>query len=114
LIILPILVIYRKYYGTRAMLVILGTFYVSMVAAGYAVELLFGLLGITPTERNATVLEPSISWNYTTVLNIAFLALAAALLWRFFRTGGRAMLAMMGGSPDDHGGGHEQHAHHAH
>ena len=113
LIILPILVIYRKYYGTRTMLVVLGTFYVSMVAAGYAVEVLFGLLGITPTERNATVLEPSISWNYTTFLNIAFLVVAAALLWRFFRTGGREMLAMMGGSPDDHGG-HDEHAHHAH
>jgi uncharacterized protein len=113
LIILPILVIYRKYYGTRVMLVVLGTFYVSMVAAGYAVEVLFGLLGITPTERDATVLEPSISWNYTTFLNIAFLAVAAALLWRFFRTGGREMLAMMGGSPDDHGG-RDEHAHHAH
>jgi uncharacterized protein len=115
LIILPILVIYRKYYGTRMMLVVLGTFYVSMVAAGYAVELLFGLLGITPTERDATVLEPSISWNYTTVLNIVFLVVAAGLLWRFLRTGGREMLAMMGGSPDDHDdGGHDHHAHHAH
>ena len=114
LIIVPILVIYRKYYGTRVMLVVLGTFYVSMVTAGYAVELLFALLGITPTERDATVLEPSISWNYTTFLNIAFLAIAAALLWRFFRTGGRQMLAMMGGAPDDHGGDPEHHPHHAH
>src|SRR5262249_19171125 len=95
LIIVPILVIYRKYYGTRTMPVVLGTFYVSMVVAGYAVELLFALLHITPTERNATVLEPSITWNYTTVLNIVFLLVAAALLWRFFRTGGRAMLSMM-------------------
>jgi uncharacterized protein len=114
LIIVPILVIYRKYYGTRVMLVVLGTFYVSMVAAGYAVELLFALLGITPTERDATVLEPSISWNYTTMLNLLFLVVAAALVWRFFRTGGRQMLAMMGGDPDDHGGGHEQHAGHVH
>ena len=39
-----------------------------------------------------------------------------ALLWRFFRPGGREMLAMMGGSPDDHdhGGGHDHHEHHAH
>ena len=59
-------------------------------------------------------MEPSISWNYTTCLNIVFLALAAALLWRFFRTGGREMLAMMGGAPDDHGGDAEHHAHHAH
>ena len=35
LIILPILVIYKKYYGTRMMLFILATFYATMVAAGY-------------------------------------------------------------------------------
>ena len=101
LIIIPILVIYRKYYGTRMMLFILATFYATMVAAGYLVEIIFAVLHLTPTERNATVLEPSISWNYTTYLNLLFLTLAAALLWRFFRTGGRAMLSMMNGQPDD-------------
>ena len=40
-----------------------------------------------------------ITWNYTTWLNIAFLILAALLVWRFLRTGGRQMLAMMGGAP---------------
>ena len=74
-----------------------------MVLAGYVVELVFTPLGLVPTERNATVLEAGISWNYTTYLNIAFLALAALLVWRFVRTGGRPMLTMMGGSPDaDH------------
>lgn len=101
LIIIPILVIYRKYYGTRMMLFILATFYTTMVAAGYLVEIIFAVLHLTPTERNATVLEPTISWNYTTVLNLLFLTLAAALLWRFFQTGGRAMFSMMNGSPDD-------------
>jgi hypothetical protein len=51
--------------------------------------------------RNASVGEDAIRWNYTTVLNIVFLVLAATLVWRFFRTGGRDMLAMMGGGPDD-------------
>jgi len=112
LIILPILVIYRKYYGTRMMLFLLATFYVSMVTAGYAVEGIFALLHLTPTERNATVLEPHISWNYTTWLNIAFLALAAVLLWRFLRTGGREMLSMMNGEPDVHA--HHDHSMHDH
>ena len=111
LIILPILNIYRKYYGRRMMWFLLATFYASMVAAAYLVEILFAVLHITPTERDATVLEPSISWNYTTYLNIAFLLLAAALVWRFFRTGGRQMLAMMGGGPDDQGGHEHMHAH---
>jgi len=110
LIILPILNIYRKYYGPRMMWFLLATFYASMVAAAYLVEIFFAVLHITPTERNATVLEPSISWNYTTYLNIAFLLVAAALVWRFFRTGGRQMLAMMGGGPEGRGG-HEHHAH---
>ncbi|GHF79760.1 uncharacterized membrane protein YraQ (UPF0718 family) [Amycolatopsis bartoniae] len=111
LLILPILNIYRKYYGTRMTLVLLGTFYAAMVGAGYLVELLFGAAGLIPKERNAMVMEEGISWNYTTWLNIAFLILAAVLLVWFFRTGGRDMLAMMGGSPDsatdhDHHSGH--------
>src|SRR6266702_548472 len=55
LIIVPILVIYRKYYGTRMMLFILATFYVTMVGAGYLVELIFGGLGLIPVGRHATV-----------------------------------------------------------
>ena len=109
LIIIPILVIYRKYYGTKMMLFILWIFYVTMVGAGYLVEIIFAVLHLTPSVRNARVLEPSISWNYTSFLNLIFLALAGILLWRFFRTDGRQMLAMMGGSPDDMGG---ESAHH--
>jgi hypothetical protein len=106
LLILPILNIYRKYYGTKMMLILLGTFYVSMVAAGYLVELLFGAAGLTPTHRNAMVMNAGISWNYTTWLNIAFLILAAALVARFITTGGIPMLRMMGGSPDAEQTGH--------
>ncbi len=99
LIILPILVIYRKYYGTKMMLFILASFYLTMVLAGYAVELIFGGAGIIPATRNASVLTATVSWNYTTYLNIVFFALAIALVWRFFRTGGATMLKMMGGAP---------------
>jgi len=101
LIIVPILIIYRKYYGTRMMLTLLGGFYVSMVLGGYLVEILFGGLGLVPAPSQAQVVEEGITWNYTTVLNILALALTAALLVRFFRTGGRDMLSMMGGGPDD-------------
>ena len=101
LIIIPILIIYRKYYGTRMMLVLLGIFYATMVIAGYIVEFLFGGLGLIPAERAAKVAEQGIQWNYTTILNIVFLLLAAALLVRFFRSGGGPMLKMMGGGPDE-------------
>ncbi|MGH8920587.1 MAG: permease, partial [Actinomycetes bacterium] len=100
LIILPILVIYRKYYGTRMMLFILGTFYATMVAAGYAVEIIFGATGLVPATRTARVLDATVSWDYTTILNIIFLIVAAVLVWRFFSSGGRPMLKMMGGDPD--------------
>jgi len=113
LIIVPIILIYRKYYGTAPALRITGIFYLAMVLAGYVVELLFGALGLVPDTRSATVVEASFSWNYTTWLNLAFLLLTAVLAVRFVRTGGPAMLAMMGGSPDagEHGGhgGHGEH-----
>ena len=108
LLILPILNIYRKYYGTRMMLTLLGTFYAAMVAAGYVVELIFGTTHLIPTQRNAMVLEASISWNYTTWLNIAFLVLAVILVARFITSGGLPMVRMMGGSPD---AGQSEHQH---
>jgi uncharacterized membrane protein YraQ (UPF0718 family) len=97
-------VIYRKYYGTKMMLVILAAFYAAMVVAGYIIEFVFGALGLVPTERTARVGAQGIEWNYTTVLNIIFLLLAAALLARFFRSGGGPMLKMMGGTPDRQSG----------
>ena len=100
LIILPIINIYRKYYGWRMAALITGTFYVTMVLAGYAVELIFGGLGLTPRHRNAQVVEAHLSWNYTTWLNLAFLALAGVLVVRFLRSGGLPMLRMMGGAPE--------------
>ena len=95
LIVLPILDIYRKYYGGRVALYILATFYVTMAAAGYVVEILFGTLRIIPTQRDIAVFTTGPTLNYTTALNVLFLLLAAALVWRFLRTGGPAMFKMM-------------------
>lgn len=111
LLILPILNIYRKYYGTKMMLTLLGTFYAAMVAAGYLVELLFGAANLIPSQRNAMVMSAGISWNYTTWLNIVFLVIAALLVVRFFTSGGGPMLGMMNGSPDSE---HDHHDHHDH
>ena len=104
LLIIPILIIYRKYYGRHMAVFLFGTFYAAMVAAGYVIELVFGAAGLIPSERSAKVEMAHISWNYTTVLNIVFLLLAGALLVRFFRSGGVSMLRMMGGGPDDMAG----------
>jgi uncharacterized membrane protein YraQ (UPF0718 family) len=115
LIIAPILNIYRKYYGPRMALFILGTFYAAMVAAGYVIEIVFGGLGLIPSPGTAKIPDQGVSWDYTTWLNIVFGLLAAVLLVRFFRTGGLSMLRMMGGAPDGgEDGEHGEHAEHSH
>jgi uncharacterized protein len=106
LIVLPILDIYRKYYGWRMAGFLLATFYAAMVGAALIVEFVFDGLGLIPTERNAKVVEASVTWNYTTVLNIIFLALAASLLWRYFRRGGGLRMLKMMNAPMAH-----EHAH---
>jgi uncharacterized membrane protein YraQ (UPF0718 family) len=101
LIVLPILDIYRKYYGWRMMWFLLGTFYVSMAGAALVVELVFKALGLVPAHRAVRVTETPISFNYTTVLNVVFLLLAGVLVRRFLRTGGPKMLKMMEMSPSE-------------
>jgi len=95
LIILPILNIYRKYYGWKMAGFLFAAFYASMAGAALTVELMFGALGLVPSQRNARVVEGAVTWNYTTWFNIAFLLLAGLLVWRFLKTGGPAMLRMM-------------------
>jgi uncharacterized protein len=110
LIILPILDIYRRYYGWKMAGFLFASFYASMVAAGLVVEFLFQAAGIERHARNAKVEMASVSWNYTTYLNIVFLLVAAALVWRYFRRGGGwAMLKLMN-EPIGEG----DHAHHHH
>jgi YHS domain-containing protein/uncharacterized membrane protein YraQ (UPF0718 family) len=99
LVILPILDIYRKYYGWRTSLYLLGTSYAAMVAAGFAVGGIFQLLGLVPTHHFITAFQTSPSWNYTTLLDIASLGLAAVMGWRFLRTGGVDMLRAMESAP---------------
>ncbi len=106
LIVLPILDIYRKYYGWRMAGFLLATFYATMVGAGLIVEFLFDGLGLTPTARDAKVVKASVNWNYTTMLNIVFLTFAGLLLWRYFRLGGGIRMLRMMDKPMAHGHGH--------
>ncbi|HUN00899.1 MAG TPA: permease [Halothiobacillus sp.] len=120
LIILPILNIYRKYYGWRVALLLGTVFYAAMALAGYAVEVIFGALNLIPVQRHAVVEMAHLSWNYTTFLNIGFGALTVFLLYRFFTTGGPDMLRMMSaapmadGSSKTHGHNHTTTHHHDH
>jgi uncharacterized membrane protein YraQ (UPF0718 family) len=117
LLILPILDIYRRYYGWKMAGFIFATFYATMATAGLVVEFVFQGLGLEPTARNAKVVMAHVSWNYSTYLNIVFLALGALLVWRYFRRGGGwAMLKMMDEPmSDDHDHQHhDEHEGHAH
>ncbi len=95
LIVLPILDIYRKYYGLKMAGFLLVTFYLAMAGAALIVEAIFAILGLIPAQRHARVVEASLTWNYTTWLNIVFLVLAGLLVWRFLKTGGPEMLRIM-------------------
>jgi uncharacterized protein len=97
LIVLPILNIYRKYYGWKMSAFLFAAFYAAMTGAALIVEGVFALLGITPQQHSARIAEASFSLNYTAWLNLVFLVLAALLVWRFLKTGGPAMLRMMDG-----------------
>src|SRR5438045_7295014 len=81
LIALPLLFIYRRYYGRHLMLKLLATFWIVMSAAGLTVEYLFRGLGIVPTDRPESVVPTEFAWNYTTFLNIVFLAVLGGLWW---------------------------------
>jgi uncharacterized membrane protein YraQ (UPF0718 family) len=95
LIVLPILDIYRQYYGLKIAALLLLVSYTGMASAAYIVELIFGIAGLVPQHYSAQIIEAQITWNYTTWLNIVFLGLAARLVWRFLKTGGPEMLRMM-------------------
>jgi len=102
LIVIPILDIYRRYYGLKVAALLAVIFYSAMVGAGYVIELLFGALGLVPTQRNAMVMAEAISWNYTTVLNLVAIAASALLFGRFLKTGGPQMLREMNQDPASH------------
>ena len=81
LIALPLVIIYRKYYGTALALRLFITFYVVMAAAGLAVEGIFNLVGAVPKSRPETIVTTHFEWNYTTFLNIGFLGVFALLYY---------------------------------
>jgi uncharacterized membrane protein YraQ (UPF0718 family) len=81
LIAFPLVMIYRKYYGTGVTVRLFLIFWAVMSAAGLITEGLFAAAGAIPTERPEMIVETHFSWNYTTFLNIAFLGVFAVLLW---------------------------------
>jgi uncharacterized membrane protein YraQ (UPF0718 family) len=110
LIILPILDIYRRYYGVRVAAFLFVTLTASMVAAGLVTGAVFDALGLAPETRHAKVEDASaaLTLGPTTWLNILALLVSAALVRRFFATGGGPMLRMM----EEPMGEDSEHCHH--
>jgi len=91
LIIIPIVIAYTKFYGRELTARLVAIMFVSMVLAALAVDGIFSALGLVPTSRPSidSISSRGISWNYTTVLNIVFLAIAAALFGLTLRRGAK-------------------------
>jgi uncharacterized protein len=97
LITLPLLLIYRRFYGWAMTLRILAAFLLVMAVAGLATEYLFGAAGLIPATHPAEVVQPSFQWNYTTYLNLIFLGVFGGLCWLYrnrLRLGGGARYAI--------------------
>src|SRR5438067_7853154 len=73
LIVIPIIIIYAKYYGALAAAWITGIFYASMVLAGIVIDLVFSGLGLIPqgSRPPSAVEHAHVIWNYTRWLDVA-------------------------------------------
>ena len=81
LIAMPLILIYRKFYGTRVTLRIVGLFYTAMVIAGLVTQGIFSALHSVPTRRAITVGVDHFAWNYTTYLDVLSLGVAGVVWW---------------------------------
>jgi uncharacterized membrane protein YraQ (UPF0718 family)/YHS domain-containing protein len=89
LIILPILNVYRKYYGRRFTVRITALMFVTMVTAALVISGLFHVLGLVPSGARPTRADifSSIAFNYKLVLNVLGVAIFAGLVWLTARRG---------------------------
>ena len=83
LITLPLLLIYRRYFGTGLTLRLLGVFWLTMSAAGLATEYVFRWAGAVPQRGMGEISVSHLGWNYTTVLDVLALLGISAVYWLF-------------------------------
>jgi uncharacterized membrane protein YraQ (UPF0718 family) len=91
LIIVPLVLIYARYYGPRMTALLVAIMFAAMAAAALAVDGIFSAAGLIPGHRPSidSITSRGISWNYTTALNIAFTLVAAWLVGLTLRRAAR-------------------------
>jgi uncharacterized protein len=89
LIVIPILLIYRKYYGGKYTVRISALMFVTMVIAALIVDAIFSALGLIPTGPRPTRADifSSVQFNYKLALNLLGVAIFASLFWLTARRG---------------------------
>ncbi len=112
LIIVPIVNIYRKYYGGRFAALLVAVMFAAMSVAALVVDGLFSLFGLVPAKRPSieSIAERPITWNYTSVLDLVFVLVFVALIALTLRRGTKDPICGMtvdkqaGGPTSVHGG----------
>ncbi len=91
LIIVPLILIYRRYYGWRLTALLVGIMFLAMASAALAVDGIFDAAGLIPERRPSidSITSRGITWNYTTFLNIVFTLVEAALVGSTLGRGAR-------------------------
>ncbi len=87
LITFPLLLVYRRYYGSRLAIRMLALFWAVMTVAGLITGGIFAAAGIVPTARHSVLASAGVTWNYTTYLNIFFVAVFVLLYWTYRNAG---------------------------
>jgi len=83
LISLPLVLIYRKYYGTKLAIRLTLVFWLVMSLSGLITELIFKALGQIPIASHKMSHSNAIGWNYTTILNVVALLLIIWVYWMY-------------------------------
>jgi uncharacterized membrane protein YraQ (UPF0718 family)/YHS domain-containing protein len=105
LLIVPLVLVYRRYYGPRLSARLVAIMLAAIVVAALAVDGIFSAAGLVPRHRPSvdSIVGRGIAWNYTTFLNVVFIAVAAWLLALTVRRGARDPVCGM--TVDRHAGG---------
>ncbi len=83
LIALPLVLIYRKYYGTKLAIRLTLVFWLVMSLSGFITEAIFQLVGQIPITNHSMSHSNSIGWNYTTILDVVALIVIIWVYWMY-------------------------------